>query len=269
MPPGTTRYLPGGSGRPSGRPRIATVPPGTTRYLPGGSGRPSGRPRIATVPPGTTRYLPGGSGRPSGRPRIATKAASVATPIALTGSGRPSGRPRIATTMEGLGFGPSLRAAAVLRDGRGSQPHQGPSAPKRRVGQRPSFGTAEDRNQHRSNDGRITHPRSGRPSGRPRIATGSPRPRSMPTWQAAAVLRDGRGSQLKYSSAPSPTRPGSGRPSGRPRIATGKTGGGRPPDGPQRPSFGTAEDRNWSGSEPTCVSGGSGRPSGRPRIATP
>jgi hypothetical protein len=110
------------------------------------------------------------------------------------GSGRPPGWPRIATS--------AYRDVSILRTG----------------GQRPSSGTAEDRNSVTVGT-KETGKSSGRPPGWPRIAT--------LTWSgvgisgpAAAVLRDSRGSQPQPDVGAGLVPGGSGRPPGQPRIAT-------------------------------------------------
>ena len=235
-----------GSGRPPGRPRIATPSSG-------GSGRNKGheqRPSPGTAEdrnaaqgddlnhslkaqrpsPGTAEDRNGdgviqginsstGSGRPPGRPRIATRPRSSTT--WAWRSQRPS--PGTAEDRNRRQLAPAhgaRRAAAVPRDGRGSQPAHRWRCRHHRLRQRPSPGTAKDRNALALNGPGLLDLGSGRPPGRPRIPTRHPvtgqrqvircsgRPPGRPRiatirrrkmdvlGRAAAVPRDGRGPQL-------------------------------------------------------------------------
>ena len=257
-----------GGGRPPRRPRIATDAP-HPRLLPvPGGGRPPRRPRIATWhrdhaadhhagwrPSSATaedrnaiesagylmnaavaavlrdgrgsqldqHHLHRGCGR-GWRPSSATaedRNLTVAEIASMTRcGGRPPRRPRIATVRRGARPRPTGRW-------------------------RPSSATAEDRNfpaqSARSSTMAWWRPSSATAEDRNTCSKSASRPAAM----VAAVLHDGRGSQLQYRPVP---------------RADGRR---------WRPSSATAEDRNVSGrASRGWRARGGGRPPRRPRIAT-
>ena len=142
-------------------------------------------------------------------------------------------------------------AAAVLRDGRGSQHRArarlpGPDGGSGRPPGRPRIATrlvrpgviAEPPAAAVLRDGRGSHTWAARitysaRAQRPSSGTAEDRncavvPGDIKGEYAAAVLRDGRGSQLGGSTDSAQTREGSGRPPGRPRIATSTSATGTP-----------------------------------------
>ena len=231
-------------GRPPRRPRIATH----RAWLPGGHGL-AWRPSSATAedrnprPSGGNRPGRRRGGRPPRRPRIATPSPCLLRP--RTG--------RVAAVLrDGRGSQPGLpqeprqpagKVAAVLRDGRGSQLHRAARAHRRAGRWRPSSATAEDRNPTMALVGKGANGSGGRPPRRPRIATRSP---------AAGASRLPRG----------------GRPPRRPRIATRVLRRLTCTSGLWRPSSATAEDRNPLEKLKVLLTHCGGRPPRRPRIAT-
>src|SRR5262249_20833317 len=135
-----------------------------------------------------------------------------------------------------------------------------------RAGQRPSSATAEDRNIEDI------------PTFRRRLAAAVLRDGRgsqlhvhrvpLRSAHAAAVLRDGRGSQRQGSVKPPSPNDGAAAVLGDGRGSQHDRGNPPPVIAVQRPSSATAEDRNQSTACSSTSALSSGRPPRRPRIAT-
>ena len=200
------------------------------------SGRPHGRPRIATRRSQRGPFHPNGSGRPHGRPRIATIGVRIVRRLAVAAAVRTGGRGSQRTYAR-----PSRDRAAAAASARATEDRNDTDPRAAKQAQRSSPRAAEDRNESRTGSSRSA--RRPRPSartaedskgqgdrsriegravpsakGRPRIATrGHPvttsrycssRPQRRPGRSVLAVPFRSSGSPTGAARAPAEVRPG-------------------------------------------------------------
>jgi hypothetical protein len=181
-------------------------------------------------------------------------------------SGSPNGRPRIATGCCCAACPRTPSAAAVPTGGRGSQRDR-PRSRSGRAAAVPTGGRGSQQAEGDPDPG-VHHRGSGRPNGRPRIATArARRARATKPW-AAAVPTGGRGSQHhrrqrrgREEAAAAVLTGGRGsQPVRCPHFRVGGEAAALPTGGRGSQLFRRRQGRR--------VRRGSGRPNGRPRIAT-